>query len=175
DLPVAHRQPQPRARRGRGLEMTAEPVLLGHPSDDALTTQLLEPVWTAASRAWWICLAATALGTLGLLFAVAYTLSTGIGVWGNNIPVGWAFGIINFVWWIGIGHAGTFISAVLLLLLQKWRTTINRFTEAMTLFAVICAGLFPLLHLGRPWIFYFMLPIPDTMALWPQFRSPLIW
>src|SRR5213075_2266004 len=99
----------------------------------------------------------------------------GVGIWGINIPIAWGFAITNFVWWIGIGHAGTFISAILLLLFQKWRTTINRFTEAMTLFAVTCAGLFPLLHLGRPWIFYFLLPYPDTMALWPQFRSPLVW
>jgi len=85
------------------------------------------------------------------------------------------FAIVNFVWWIGIGHAGTFISAILLLVLQKWRTSINRLTEAMTLFAVACAGMFPLLHLGRPWLFYWLLPYPDTMGLWPQFRSPLVW
>jgi Ni/Fe-hydrogenase subunit HybB-like protein len=107
--------------------------------------------------------------------AVGYLLWRGVGIWGIKIPVAWGFAIVNFVWWIGIGHAGTFISAILLLLLQKWRTTINRFTEAMTLFAVMCAGMFPLLHLGRPWIFYFLLPYPDTMALWPQFRSPLVW
>jgi len=107
--------------------------------------------------------------------AVGYLFYRGVGIWGINIPVAWGFAITNFVWWIGIGHAGTFISAILLLLFQKWRTTINRFTEAMTLFAVICAGLFPLLHLGRPLIFYFLLPYPDTMALWPQFRSPLVW
>jgi molybdopterin-containing oxidoreductase family membrane subunit len=112
---------------------------------------------------------------LGFCAAVAYLLYRGVGIWGINIPVAWGFAITNFVWWIGIGHAGTFISAILLLLLQKWRTTINRFTEAMTLFAVMCAGLFPLLHLGRPWVFYFLLPYPDTMALWPQFRSPLVW
>ncbi|PWU17567.1 MAG: hydrogenase [Verrucomicrobia bacterium] len=115
--------------------------------------------------------------TLLLVFgiAVGYLLYRGVGIWGIQIPVAWGFAIVNFVWWIGIGHAGTFISAILLLLLQKWRTTINRFTEAMTLFAVICAGMFPLLHLGRPWTFYFLLPYPDTMALWPQFRSPLVW
>ena len=107
--------------------------------------------------------------------AVAYLLYRGVGIWGINIPVAWGFAITNFVWWIGIGHAGTFISAILLLLFQKWRTTINRFTEAMTLFAVMCAGIFPLLHLGRPWVFYFLLPYPETMALWPQFRSPLVW
>ena len=100
---------------------------------------------------------------------------TGIGIWGINIPVGWGFDIINFVWWIGIGHAGTLISAILLLLRQEWRTSINRFAEAMTLFAVACAGLFPLLHIGRPWLAYWLLPYPNTMGLWPQFRSPLIW
>ena len=115
--------------------------------------------------------------SLFLMFCVAVgvLLNYGPGIWGINIPVAWGFAITNFVWWIGIGHAGTFISAILLLLMQKWRTTINRFTEAMTLFAVICAGLFPLLHLGRPWVFYWILPYPDTMALWPQFRSPLVW
>jgi Ni/Fe-hydrogenase subunit HybB-like protein len=115
--------------------------------------------------------------SLFLLFcaSVSYLLYRGVGIWGINIPVAWGFAITNFVWWIGIGHAGTFISAILLLLHQKWRTTINRFTEAMTLFAVICAGLFPLLHLGRPFVFYWLVPYPDTMALWPQFRSPLVW
>jgi molybdopterin-containing oxidoreductase family membrane subunit len=107
--------------------------------------------------------------------AVSWLLINGVGIWGVNQPVAWGFAIVNFVWWIGIGHAGTFISAILLLLHQHWRTSINRFTEAMTLFAVACAGLFPLLHLGRPWVFYFLLPYPDTMRLWPQWRSPLVW
>jgi molybdopterin-containing oxidoreductase family membrane subunit len=116
------------------------------------------------------------LGGLGVLvIAVTYLFYRGVGIWGINIPVAWAFAIVNFVWWIGIGHAGTFISAILLLLNQKWRTSINRFTEAMTLFAVTCAGLFPLLHLGRPWLFYWIIPYPDMMGLWPQFRSALVW
>jgi molybdopterin-containing oxidoreductase family membrane subunit len=103
-------------------------------------------------------------------------LMTGIGIWGNNVPVGWAFDIINFVWWIGIGHAGTLISAILLLFRQQWRTSINRFAEAMTLFAVACAAMFPLLHTGRPWLAaYWLFPYPNSMGLWPQFRSPLIW
>jgi molybdopterin-containing oxidoreductase family membrane subunit len=110
-----------------------------------------------------------------LMFTIAYLVTTGIGIWGNNWPVGWAFDIINFVWWIGIGHAGTLISAILLLLRQEWRTSINRFAEAMTLFAVACAGLFPLLHTGRPWLAYWMLPYPNTMNIYPQFRSPLMW
>jgi molybdopterin-containing oxidoreductase family membrane subunit len=112
----------------------------------------------------------------GLLVSIGHLLLTGIGIWGNNQPVGWAFDIINFVWWIGIGHAGTLISAILLLLKQDWRTSINRFAEAMTLFAVACALLFPLIHTGRPWLAaYWLLPYPNTMDIWPQFRSPLIW
>src|ERR1051326_7466400 len=109
------------------------------------------------------------------LLSVSYLLMTGTGIWGIDIPVAWGFAITNFVWWSGIGHAGTLISAILLLLHQKWRTSINRLAEAMTLFAVMCAGLFPLLHLGRPWFFYWLLPYPNTMGLWPQFRSALVW
>jgi len=107
--------------------------------------------------------------------SVTYLLLKGVGIWGINIPVGWGFAIVNFVWWIGIGHAGTLISAILLLLKQTWRTSINRFAEAMTLFAVACAGLFPLLHMGRPWLAYWMFPYPNSMGVWPQFRSPLVW
>jgi molybdopterin-containing oxidoreductase family membrane subunit len=110
-----------------------------------------------------------------LMYAVTYLLVRGIGIWGVNVPIAWGFAIINFVWWIGIGHAGTLISAILLLLRQEWRTSINRFAEAMTLFAVACAGLFPLLHLGRPWFAYWLIPYPSTMDIWPQFRSPLVW
>ncbi len=109
------------------------------------------------------------------LVCVGRLLLRGVGIWGNTNPVGWGFDIINFVWWIGIGHAGTLISAILFLLKQKWRTSINRFAEAMTLFAVACAGMYPILHLGRPWLFYWLMPYPNTLALWPQFRSPLIW
>jgi Ni/Fe-hydrogenase subunit HybB-like protein len=110
-----------------------------------------------------------------LLAAIGTLLVRGVGIWGVNHPVGWGFAIINFVWWIGIGHAGTLISAILLLLNQSWRTSINRFAEAMTLFAVACAGIFPLIHLGRPWLAYWLLPYPSTMGVWPQFRSPLVW
>jgi len=110
-----------------------------------------------------------------LMYAVTWLLVVGVGIWGINIPIGWGFAIINFVWWIGIGHAGTLISAILLLLRQKWRTSINRFAEAMTLFAVSCAGLFPLLHMGRPWLAYWLFPYPNVMGTWPQFRSPLVW
>lgn len=125
---------------------------------------------------WFIGFAIAFMVAQLLLFAVTALLARGIGVWGNNQPVGWAFDIINFVWWIGIGHAGTLISAILLLLNQKWRTSINRFAEAMTLFAVACAAMFPLLHTGRPWLAaYWLFPYPNTMGIWPQFRSPLIW
>jgi molybdopterin-containing oxidoreductase family membrane subunit len=150
------------------------PVLVGRPGDAELTDQLLAPLWKS-SKAWRVLLGFSFLGTLGLGLLMLYTFSSGIGVWGNNIPVAWAYAIINFVWWIGLGHAGTFISAFLLLLEQPWRGSINRIAEAMTLFAVMNAGLFPLLHLGRPWFFYWLLPYPATMRLWPQFRSALPW
>jgi len=110
-----------------------------------------------------------------LLYAVSVLFLKGVGIWGINIPIGWGFAIINFVWWIGIGHAGTLISAILFLLKQDWRTSINRFAEAMTLFAVACAAMFPILHLGRPWLFYWLMPYPSSMWLWPQPRSPLEW
>ncbi len=126
-------------------------------------------------RAWWLGFAVTFAFTMMLLYTLFWLLFEGVGIWGINVPVAWGFAIINFVWWIGIGHAGTLISAILLLLHQKWRTSINRFAEAMTLFAVANAGLFPLFHMGRPWFFYWLLPYPNTMRVWPNFRSPLVW
>jgi Ni/Fe-hydrogenase subunit HybB-like protein len=125
--------------------------------------------------AWYLGFAFAFLLVMVLLFALTNLLITGTGIWGVNAPVGWGFAIINFVWWIGIGHAGTLISAILLLLKQDWRTSINRFAEAMTLFAVACAGIFPLIHVGRPWLAYWLFPYPNTMGTWPQFRSPLVW
>ena len=124
---------------------------------------------------WWASFGVGFVLLMGLLYGITILFLVGVGIWGINIPVAWGFAIVNFVWWIGIGHAGTFISAILLLLLQKWRNSINRLAEAMTLFAVACAGMFPLLHLGRPWTFFWILPYPNTMGLWPQFRSPLVW
>lgn len=124
----------------------------------------------------WLMLAGFTGLLVAILFGVVVGLfKVGIGIWGVNIPVAWGFAIANFVWWIGIGHAGTLISAFLWLMRQKWRTSINRFAEAMTIFAVVCAGLFPLLHLGRPWFFYFLVPYPNHMWLWPQWRSALVW
>jgi len=126
-------------------------------------------------RAWYIALAVSMTLT-GVLFAmIAYLLFEGIGVWGVMVPVGWGFAIVNFVFWVGIGHAGTLISAILFLLRQKWRTSINRFAEAMTIFAVICAGIFPGIHVGRAWLAYWLFPIPNQMQMWPNFRSPLLW
>jgi len=126
-------------------------------------------------RGWWFGFAVAFTFFMILNMAIGALLVIGVGLWGINIPIAWGFAIVNFVWWIGIGHAGTLISAFLLLMRQAWRQSINRFAEAMTLFAVACAGLFPLLHLGRPWLFYWLMPYPDTMGVWPQFRSPLVW
>src|SRR5205823_4302059 len=125
-------------------------------------------------RGWYVGFALTFALVMVLFYAIGYLFVAGIGIWGVNIPVAWGFAIVNFVWWIGIGHAGTLISAILLLLKQSWRTSINRFAEAMTLFAVACAAIFPLIHLGRPWFAYWLFPYPNTMGLWPQWRSPLI-
>ena len=125
---------------------------------------------------WFIGFAFSFLLVLVLFASISYLFVKGVGIWGVNIPIAWGFAIVNFVWWIGIGHAGTLISAILLLLHQRWRTSINRFAEAMTLFAVSCAALFPVLHLGRPWLFYWLFPYyPNYMKVWPQFRSPLVW
>jgi molybdopterin-containing oxidoreductase family membrane subunit len=126
-------------------------------------------------RIWWLGFVLSFLGLGVLVVAVSWLLYRGVGIWGINRPVMWGFAITNFVWWIGIGHAGTLISAFLLLMRQEWRTSINRFAEAMTIFAVICAGLFPLLHLGRPKFFYWLFPYPSVYNVWPQFRSPLVW
>jgi len=152
----------------------AWPLMRGETDDATLTDHLLAPLWQG-SRTWWLLFALSALGTLLLLATVTYTVARGIGTWGNNIPVAWAFAITNFVWWIGIGHAGTFISAFLLLLNQRWRGSINRVAEAMTIFALVNAALFPVLHLGRPWFFYWLIPYPATMNVWPNFKSALPW
>ena len=142
----------------------------------SVTDQISAIVLTRKTpKGWLIAFAFSSVLVMVLAVSVFHLLRHGVGVWGLNIPVGWAFDITNFVWWIGIGHAGTLISAILLLFRQEWRTSINRFAEAMTLFAVACAGLFPLLHLGRPWLFYWLFPYPNVMSLLPQFRSPLEW
>ena len=149
-------------------------VLVGNPPPTELTEKLLHTVWRPLPHLKWMLLV-TGAGTALLGAAMLYTFLTGVGLWGNNIPVAWGFGIVNFVFWIGVGHAGTFISAFLVLLNQTWRASINRLAEAMTLFAVSNALLFPILHLGRPWFAYWLIPYPATMRVWPQFRSALPW
>jgi Ni/Fe-hydrogenase subunit HybB-like protein len=164
----------------RGNETTtAEPVLPviepGHTY--ATITDKISAIVLArqAPRVWYVGFAISFVLVMLLFYQIARLIVIGVGLFGIMIPVAWGFAIVNFVWWIGIGHAGTLISAILLLLRQKWRQSINRFAEAMTLFAVACAGLFPLIHLGRPWFFYWLFPYPSTMAIQPQFRSPLVW
>ena len=149
----------------------------GQTSYTSITESISSVVLTPSTPWQWFLVVAIVLGLVGVLqIAIAWLLYQGVGVWGINIPVGWGFAIINFVWWIGIGHAGTLISAILLLFRQRWRTSINRSAEAMTIFAVLCAGMFPILHTGRPWLaVYWLFPYPNSMDIWPQFRSPLIW
>jgi len=165
-----------KAKRDAALEELRGPIIAPGHTLESVTEKISEVVLTGKTPAGWFVGFAIAFSLMMMmLVSISYLLMRGVGVWGVNIPVGWGFAIINFVWWIGIGHAGTLISAILLLLRQKWRTSINRFAEAMTLFAVACAGLFPILHLGRPWLAYWLFPYPNTMGMWPNFRSPLIW
>jgi Ni/Fe-hydrogenase subunit HybB-like protein len=153
-----------------------DPVLEPGHTYASVTDKIAAVVLTRPLGLGWLAGFSIAFAFVMMLFvAVSWLIIKGVGIWGINIPIGWGFAIVNFVWWIGIGHAGTLISAILYLLNQKWRTSINRFAEAMTLFAVACAGLFPLIHTGRPWMAYYMFPYPSTTTFWPQFRSPLIW
>jgi molybdopterin-containing oxidoreductase family membrane subunit len=151
------------------------PLVLNKRNFDWVTNRICGVVEERAPRWWWVAFTITAsIATFGL-FCLGYQISTGVGTWGNNIPVGWAWDITNFVFWIGIGHAGTLISAILFLLRQKWRTSINRAAEAMTLFAVICAAIFPGVHVGRVWMAWYLAPLPNNYGIWPNFRSPLLW
>ncbi len=154
-----------------------EPILTGDQSHGIMTDRIGSIVMSQDKHPniWWAFIAFGVTFTPVLIFSIAYLVYKGIGIWGNNQPVAWACDIINFVWWIGIGHAGTLISAILLLFRQQWRNSINRFAEAMTIFAVMCAGLYPLLHTGRPWVDYWIMPYPNILGMWPQFRSPLVW
>ncbi len=157
-------------------ETSPAPLITGNKTLGRVTADICAPLERRAGLLWWLAfLPAFGLMLLGAV-AVGYLWVTGVGVWGLNRTVGWAFDITNFVFWVGIGHAGTLISAILLLFRQKWRTSVNRSAEAMTLFAVICAGLFPVIHMGRPWLFYWIIPYPNGRGpLWVNFRSPLMW
>ncbi len=153
-----------------------EPLVLGDKSYHDVSVDVGAPVLGKANKSWWIVFTIALVAFLWGLGCIVYTISTGIGVWGLNKTIGWAWDITNFVWWVGIGHAGTLISAVLLLFRQKWRMAINRSAEAMTIFAVVQAGLFPIIHMGRPWLAYWVLPIPNQFgSLWVNFNSPLLW
>ena len=159
-----------------GDPLASMPVIGPGQTYASVTEKISSVVLTPKIRLGWLAGLAISFGLMMMmLFSITVLFMYGVGMWGVNIPIGWGFAIVNFVWWIGIGHAGTLISAILLLFRQEWRTSINRFAEAMTLFAVSCAGLFPILHLGRPWLFFWLIPYPNTMGLWPQFRSPLVW
>ncbi|MCC7265050.1 MAG: polysulfide reductase NrfD [Candidatus Latescibacteria bacterium] len=153
------------------------PVLAAGQSHTSITGKISDIVLTSRTPVGWgVAFLISFLVFQVFLVALSYLLYEGVGVWGLNNPVSWGFAIVHFVWWIGIGHAGTLISAILLLLRQQWRNAINRFAEAMTIFAVICAAVFPVFHTGRPWLaIYWLLPYPNSMGVWPQFRSPLMW
>ncbi len=157
-------------------ELDRSPVIEPGHTFGTVTEKISAIVLTRpASNGWFVGFGLCFMLTMMMLYAIGYLVLKGIGIWGVTIPIGWGFAIVNFVWWIGIGHAGTLISAILLLLRQSWRNSINRFAEAMTLFAVACAGIFPAIHVGRPWLAYWLFPYPSTMGVWPQFRSPLMW
>jgi hypothetical protein len=156
-----------------GLER--EPLVTNNRSLGWISDQVAAITEGRAPRWWWVAFIPSVLAMLLLGAMLVYQISTGVGVWGNNHPVMWGWDIINFVWWIGIGHAGTLISAILFLLRQRWRTAVNRAAEAMTIFAVMCAGIYPAIHVGRVWWDWWLFPIPNSNAIWPQFRSPLMW
>jgi Ni/Fe-hydrogenase subunit HybB-like protein len=159
----------------RQMPLEEPPLILGDQNFASVTEAIARIAEFKTPRGWYVALsiAIIVLGILGAM--IAYLFWNGIGVWGLNQPVGWGYAITNFVFWIGIGHAGTLISAILYLFRQRWRTSINRMAEAMTIFAVMCAGVFPAIHVGRPWVLYWIFPIPNQMTVWPNFRSPLLW
>jgi len=158
------------------ITLLPRPVLVEGKQDlNTVTDAVCKIVEEPPPRWWWPAFGLTSALVLCAFFCIGYLVSTGVGVWGLNSPVGWAFDITNFVFWVGIGHAGTLISAILLLLRQKWRTSINRFAEAMTLFAVLCAAVYPTIHVGRIWVLYYFAPVPNAEGVWPNFSSPLLW
>jgi len=171
--PTAAAQPVGRSSTWSALRL---PLILGNKKYGDVTEDVCSPLDGKASTAWWAAFIIAAMVMIIGAVSVAYQIATGVGVWGLNNTVGWAFDITNFVFWIGIGHAGTLISAILFLFRQKWRTSVNRSAEAMTIFAVICAGIFPIIHTGRPWFAFWLIPYPNFRGpLWVNFRSPLVW
>src|SRR5690606_13032775 len=182
--------PQPQSRSGRAIrtrkgmstmiphrddDPTKRPVLVESSDFHEVTEIIAGPTETKLNSTWilLLLLSASFMALMAALFG--YLFWEGTGVWGVNMPVAWGLAIVNFIWWIGIGHAGTLISAILFLFRQKWRTAINRFSEAMTIFAVMCAGVFPAFHVGRVWVVYYIFPLPNQMNAWPNTRSPLFW
>ena len=157
------------------VEHIEEPLIRGNQNFASVSEKISSISERKVGRGWYIAIAISGSLTLLLFVSIAYLVWEGIGIWGVNIPIGWGFAIINFVFWVGIGHAGTLISAILFLLRQRWRTSINRFAEGMTLMAVICALIFPGIHVGRIWVAYYLFPLPNQMSVWPNFRSPLLW
>ena len=156
-------------------ELEREPLVANERGPGWISDRISGIVEGKTPKWWWIAISISFPTMLMLFVVLAYLISTGVGIYGNNQPVMWGWPIVNFVWWIGIGHAGTLISAILFLLRQRWRTAINRAAEAMTIFAVMCAGIFPLIHIGRQWLGWWLFPIPNANSIWPQFRSPLMW
>ena len=154
---------------------TVAPLIAGNPTYHDVTQKISGVIEARTPKLWYVAISIS--GAFALMFLVMLTILflKGVGIWGLQIPVGWGFDITNFVFWVGIGHAGTLISAILFLLRQRWRTSINRFAEAMTIFAIICAGIWPAIHVGRPWFLYYVFPVPNQMSVWPNFRSPLLW
>ncbi|MEQ9453777.1 MAG: NrfD/PsrC family molybdoenzyme membrane anchor subunit [Phycisphaeraceae bacterium] len=151
------------------------PLVTGANDFTTVTDKVVNIALGKPTAWWWIAFGITSFIAMLFFVQIGILFATGVGIWGNNQPASWGFPIINFVFWVGIGHAGTLISAILFLFRQNWRTSINRFAEAMTIFAVVCAGVFPLIHVGRPWLAFWLFPYPNQMAMWPQFRSPLLW
>jgi len=168
-MPAAPAVPHPPA------ELERVPLVANNRSFGWISNQIAGLCEGKAPLWWWVLFIPSFLALCMLLFMLSYQISTGVGVWGNMHPVMWAWDIVNFVWWIGIGHAGTLISAILFLLRQRWRTGVNRAAEAMTIFAVMCAGIYPAMHVGRVWYDWWLFPIPNSNSIWPQFRSPLMW
>ena len=163
------------SREAAAERLKRAPLVTSNRTMSWITDHVASVTEKSAPKWWWIAFTVSASLAMVSVFCIGYLISTGVGVWGLNHPVGWAWDITNFVFWIGIGHAGTLISAILFLTRQKWRTSINRAAEAMTLFAVVCAGIFPAVHVGRIWMVWFLAPVPNSNAIWQNFRSPLLW